>query len=125
MDKPTPGMKQRFRPVLIYETEIMSKTIQERLFSNDGVDRRGFLQCMAWAGTGMAWAMKGGVANSQETHQGGMHHDGFQFVQISDSHIGFSKASQQGRDRDAPRSGRAHQCASNDGPRSFCSHRGH
>ncbi len=69
----------------------MSKTIQDRLFSNDGVDRRGFLQCMAWAGTGMAWAMKGGVANSQETHQGGMHHDGFQFVQISDSHLGFNK----------------------------------
>ena len=23
--------------------------------SDDGVDRRGFLKCMAWAGTGMVW----------------------------------------------------------------------
>jgi len=69
----------------------MSKTILDRLVTNDGVDRRGFLECMAWAGTGMVWAMKGGVAHSQETHQGGMHHDTFQFVQISDSHLGFNK----------------------------------
>ncbi len=68
----------------------MHKTIQDRLLSKDGVDRRGFLRCMAWAGTGMAWAMKGGVAYSQETHHGGMH-DGFQFAQISDSHLGFNK----------------------------------
>jgi Icc protein len=69
----------------------MSQTIKDRLLSNDGVDRRGFLQCMAWAGTGMVWAMRGGVAYSQETHHGGMHHDGFSFVQISDSHVGFNK----------------------------------
>jgi len=69
----------------------MSQTIKDRLLSKDGVDRRGFLQCMAWAGTGMVWAMRGGVAYSQETHHGGMHHDGFSFVQISDSHIGFNK----------------------------------
>jgi Icc protein len=69
----------------------MSKTILDRFVTNDGVDRRGFLQCMAWAGTGMAWAMKGGVAYSQETHQSGMDHDGFSFVQISDSHLGFNK----------------------------------
>jgi amicyanin len=68
----------------------MSKTILDRLVTNDGVDRRGFLQCMAWAGTGMVWAMKGGVAYSQQTHESGMH-DGFQFVQISDSHVGFNK----------------------------------
>jgi hypothetical protein len=23
--------------------------------NNDGVDRRGFLKCMAWAGTGLVW----------------------------------------------------------------------
>ena len=28
---------------------------------NDGVDRRGFLKCMAWAGTGMVWAVSGGI----------------------------------------------------------------
>jgi len=27
----------------------------------DGLDRRGFLECMAWAGTGMLWAGAGGV----------------------------------------------------------------
>ena len=25
----------------------------------DGVDRRGFLQCMAWAGTGLLWTATG------------------------------------------------------------------
>ena len=28
------------------------------------VDRRGFLSCMAWAGTGMLWTMSGGVPTS-------------------------------------------------------------
>ena len=28
---------------------------------SDGVDRRGFLKCMAWAGTGMLWTVSGGV----------------------------------------------------------------
>ena len=29
---------------------------------HDGIDRRGFLQCMAWAGTGLLWTVSGGVA---------------------------------------------------------------
>ena len=29
--------------------------------NDDGVDRRGFLKCMAWAGTGAVWLVKGGV----------------------------------------------------------------
>jgi 3',5'-cyclic AMP phosphodiesterase CpdA len=63
---------------------------------NDGVDRRGFLKCMAWAGTGMLWTVSGGVLGSKilspisaraaETSMGD-----FSFVQISDSHIGFNK----------------------------------
>src|SRR6201989_2093713 len=61
--------------------------------NRDGVDRRGFLECMAWAGTGVLWSMNGGVLSSrllgQENH---MHSAGeFSFVQISDSHIGFNK----------------------------------
>src|SRR5580700_6906917 len=56
----------------------------------DGIDRRGFLSCMAWAGSGVVWTIAGGVPTSkllgQEKGQGG-----FQFVQISDSHIGFNK----------------------------------
>ena len=31
----------------------------------DGIDRRGFLRCMAWAGTGMVWAVAGGVPKSE------------------------------------------------------------
>src|SRR5204863_9484406 len=31
----------------------------------DGVDRRGFLKCMAWAGTGVLWTMTGGILKSQ------------------------------------------------------------
>ena len=61
--------------------------------SGDGVDRRGFLECMAWAGTGLLWTFNGGVPGSQvfgqDTRNRGPHD--FSFVQISDSHIGFSK----------------------------------
>src|ERR1700728_1677485 len=33
--------------------------------AHDGVDRRGFLKCMAWAGTGMLWTVAGGVLGSK------------------------------------------------------------
>jgi 3',5'-cyclic AMP phosphodiesterase CpdA len=56
----------------------------------DGVDRRGFLRCMAWAGSGLVWSIAGGVPTSKLLGATGGH-DGFQFVQISDSHIGFNK----------------------------------
>jgi 3',5'-cyclic-AMP phosphodiesterase len=61
--------------------------------NNDGVDRRGFLKCMAWAGAGMAWAMKGGILQSRAFGDVTATADGsdFQFVQVSDSHIGFNK----------------------------------
>ena len=32
--------------------------------NNDGVDRRGFLKCMAWAGTGAFFVMQGGILKS-------------------------------------------------------------
>ena len=72
----------------------MAKKI--RFNSNgDGVDRRGFLECMAWAGTGVLWTMQGGVLSSrllgQDSHRGMQMGGGFSFVQISDSHIGFNK----------------------------------
>jgi len=63
--------------------------------NKDGIDRRGFLQCMAWAGTGVVWTIAaGGIPTSrvfgQTTHpkasKGDLH-----FLQISDSHIGFNK----------------------------------
>jgi Icc protein len=62
---------------------------------NDGVDRRGFLKCMAWAGTGMLWTISGGVLASKilsPTRAAADELAGdFSFVQISDSHIGFNK----------------------------------
>ena len=37
--------------------------------NNDGVDRRGFLKCMAWAGTGALCVMQGGVLKSYSLSQ--------------------------------------------------------
>ena len=72
------------------------KLIAENL-NSDGVDRRGFLKCMAWAGTGAYCVLSGGVLKSYalgDTLLGGMHKmtGELAFVQISDSHIGFDKA---------------------------------
>jgi len=61
------------------------------ILDDDGVDRRGFLKCMAWAGTGLVWTMSGGVPVS---HSFSKHHaksSDLNFVQISDSHMGFNK----------------------------------
>jgi Icc protein len=63
-----------------------------------GVSRRGALECMIWAGTGVLWTLSGGVPKSL-----GLLGDdllgnalaaetpAFTFLQISDSHIGFNK----------------------------------
>src|SRR5216110_2700349 len=63
--------------------------------NNDDVDRRGFLKCMAWAGTGMLWAASGGLVVSRILRPGSAEAaevgTDFTFVQISDSHIGFNK----------------------------------
>jgi plastocyanin len=63
---------------------------------HDGIDRRGFLKCMAWAGTGLVCALSGGVLRSYALgdyikRAGQLPGADFTFVQISDSHIGFSK----------------------------------
>ena len=65
--------------------------------NHDGVDRRGFLKCMAWAGTGAFCVIRGGVLRSYSLGRlaemdpkdtaGEL-----SFAQISDSHMGFSKA---------------------------------
>src|SRR5437660_2814430 len=62
--------------------------------NDDGIDRRGFLKCMAWAGTGLVWTMSGGIPVSRafarnigkDAGKGG----DFGFVQISDRHMGFN-----------------------------------
>jgi 3',5'-cyclic AMP phosphodiesterase CpdA len=60
--------------------------------NDDGIDRRGFLQCMAWAGTGVAWTVSSGVVTSRAFGQNMKGDKGeLHFVQISDSHIGFTK----------------------------------
>jgi len=54
------------------------------------LDRRQFLKCMAWVGTGAVWTMSSGVLSGSPL--GAMHRGaGLRFVQISDSHIGFDK----------------------------------
>jgi 3',5'-cyclic-AMP phosphodiesterase len=58
----------------------------------DRIDRRGFLECMAWTGTAIVWTAAGGVLSSRliapataaEAVAGA-----FSFVQISDTHVGF------------------------------------
>src|SRR3954447_19227785 len=61
-------------------------------------DRRQFLHCMAWVGTGAMWSMAGGVLKGTPIEQAGrgvMAHlgagSGLHFAQISDSHIAFDK----------------------------------
>ncbi|MBV8890899.1 MAG: metallophosphoesterase [Acidobacteria bacterium] len=66
--------------------------------NRDGIDRRGFLKCMAWAGTGALCLIEGGVLKSfalgtRNASQAQSHEVAgrLTFVQISDSHMGFNK----------------------------------
>ncbi len=59
---------------------------------HDGIDRRGFLKCMAWVGTGVLYTVSGGILRSETLSPNGSMQPGkggFRFAQISDSHIGF------------------------------------
>jgi len=79
------------------------ESLLSALESEDGIDRAGFIKCMAWAGTGVLWMMTGGSLKSFGMSQlldkdTGRLKPGislpkadFSFVQISDSHIGFNK----------------------------------
>ncbi|MBS1799916.1 MAG: metallophosphoesterase [Acidobacteria bacterium] len=87
-------MKNNDNPTPTHEPSTTTETA-----ANDGIDRRNFLSCMAWAGTGLLWTMAGGVptsklfaATGQAAHTAS---SSFSFVQISDSHIGFNKAANQ------------------------------
>jgi len=64
----------------------------------DRVDRREFLECMGWAGTGALFTLSGGIASSKMIERAMAAPrtpvpavTPFSFVQISDTHIGFSK----------------------------------
>jgi 3',5'-cyclic AMP phosphodiesterase CpdA len=83
--------------------------MEDRIVSDptgDGIDRRGFLKCMAWAGTGIVWTVTGGVLGCQQVGSGSEKPAGekkaeaapagdFTFIQISDSHIGFNRPPNQ------------------------------
>ena len=56
------------------------------------MERRDFLSCMAWTGTGLVWTLAGGVPRSRSLgpRTAEAAEDGsWSFVQISDTHIGF------------------------------------
>jgi Icc protein len=67
------------------------------MFSDDQENRRDFLKCMAWAGTGALFAFSGGVGSSIGLDSAlaaplvRTAAKPFTFVQLSDSHIGFNK----------------------------------
>src|SRR5437588_12416278 len=90
----SPGLRLRgSRNLLLQEAGLLKRIIEN--LNKDGVDRRGFLQCMAWAGTGAIWTVSGGVLSSKAFGQM-MHHEAggngeFSFDQISDSHVGYNK----------------------------------
>lgn len=61
-------------------------------------DRRDFLKCMAWAGTGAQFAFEAGIAGSIGLDAAAAaappsrpRAKAFTFVQLSDSHVGFNK----------------------------------
>ena len=92
--------KQKQNTKLIKEVRLTADAVDiNQKTENDGVDRRGFLTCMAWAGTGMLWSVAGGLLGSTllprparaQDMAGIMQKSSFSFVQISDSHIGFNK----------------------------------
>jgi len=75
--------------------ELPSDYISQNSY-DDAIDRRGFLKCMAWAGTGLIWSVNGGILTSIVLGQAANNPAqiataDLNFVQISDSHIGFNK----------------------------------
>ena len=57
-DNPTPGQPQ-------LQSDDSADLAQPDAAASDGIDRRNFLSCMAWAGTGLLWTMAGGVPTSK------------------------------------------------------------
>lgn len=55
-------------------------------------DRRGFLQCMTWAGAAAVWSIAGGIPSSRIIGSAeAAETTSFTFAQVSDSHLGFDK----------------------------------
>ena len=91
------------------------------------IDRRGALECMVWAGTGLLWTFAGGVPKVSQilgvTPASAQAATGFTFVQISDSHVGFDKPANPNRARHAAGSDRQGQCGRRQKP-AFMIHTG-
>ena len=65
------------------------------MFDDADSDRRDFLKCMAWAGTGALFTIAGGVPGSiglDAALASTPKPASFRFLQLSDSHVGFAKA---------------------------------
>src|SRR6516225_9316299 len=99
---PIPTARADFREgvgIVVKKETKMSETKKDEILhdhNHDGIDRRGFLKCMAWAGTGALCVIQGGVLKSYSLSRpseiGGDAAKGeLSFVQISDSHMGFNK----------------------------------
>ena len=61
--RPVPSGRPRrtLRSVKCKDKERHMSDLIEHDASEDGLDRRGFLRCMAWAGTGLLWTVSSGV----------------------------------------------------------------
>src|SRR6185369_214689 len=57
----------KIKPNTVTETRHLSAKAEHisHNVGHDGVDRRGFLKCVGWAGTGMLWTASGGVLGSK------------------------------------------------------------
>jgi len=73
-------------------------TINNETPAQPGIGRRDMLKCLAWAGTGVVWTLSAGVPVASLLPKDARAAaktpavTGFSFVQISDTHIGFTKA---------------------------------
>jgi 3',5'-cyclic AMP phosphodiesterase CpdA len=63
--------------------------------TKSGINRRRVLQCMSWGTAGILWTVSGGIPRARALDAPGAQPAAeaasFSFVQISDSHIGFTK----------------------------------
>jgi 3',5'-cyclic AMP phosphodiesterase CpdA len=88
------GGKAMRKPADSDETRL--SPIENDSVARAATPRRHFLKCMAWAGAGTLFLMKGGVLEAKSLDALGDEKTArdatFSFVQISDSHIGFHKA---------------------------------
>jgi Icc protein len=72
----------------------MSERDDEKTAGGAGLSRRQLLKCGAWAGAGLVWSVSGGVPRALRFGSDALAEvpgGGLNFVQISDSHIGFNK----------------------------------